>query len=476
MSMHSYEEKALDYYGEVIINKGLMLQAGFGARSIPTYVGEWLISHFTENGSLTEAGRKEIANFLNRYLPSKGQKEEIKNRLLNMETVELLDDYSVSVNLRTGERQLNIPLLDITDAHISPTIVGENELLVTSGVWGIGELFYVPPEDSKGHGQVWMRTFKPFQVAYVDMDYFIECRECFETGEWLDLLVSSIGFNPAVHTLEQKMILLTRILSLVEPRVNIVELSPKGTGKSFVYDNLSRYARVIGGGKVSPAVLFHHLRTHAPGIITKYDAVVLDEVQSIQGDSQGELIAGLKVYLESGRFSRGNTMGTSECGFVMLGNTTLDENGEPVYLEQGIFTEIPNFLQETAFIDRIHGLIAGWKMPRIRRDTPSQGLGFKGDFFSEILHRLRSDVRPSDYVAQHLPLRNCDDLRDRKAITRLATGYLKLLFPNLRPSYDEYVRYCLEPAVELRQRIRDELHQMDAEYQKVAILIDATPS
>lgn len=467
--LESFEQKALDYYGEVIINKRLIHEAGFGARAIPTYVGEWILSHFIEGGELTEESRGKIANFLGRYLPQKGQKDEIKNRLLKMETVQLLDDFSITVNLNTGQRHLRIPLLDINDAFVSEQIVDQNELLVTSGVWGIGSLFYVPPDGPGDKGQVWMREFKPFQISKVDVDYFQECRQHFTLDEWLDLMVSSIGFNPRSQTQSQKMILITRIIPLAEPRVNIVELSPKGTGKSFVYDNLSRYARVVAGGKVTPPVLFHNLSTHTPGLITRYDAIVLDEAQSIQGDSTGELIAGLKVYLESGRFSRGNTMGTSEAGFAMLGNITLDEQHRPVHEEDGLFREIPNFLQETAFIDRIHGLIAGWEMGRVTKDSPSSSMGFKGDFFSEILHALRSDAHYAEYVSQEMLLVNCDDLRDRKAITRLATGFLKLLFPDMRPSADQFKEFCVRPAVALRQRIRDELHRLDPEYVKVSI-------
>jgi len=467
--MGTFEQKALDYYGEVIINKHLIHEAGFGARAIPTYVGEWILSHFVQEGQLTEDSRERIAAFLGKYLPAKGQKDEIKNRLLKMETVQLLDDFSVSVNLKTGHRHLRIPLLDIGDAFVSEYIVDQNELLVTSGVWGIGSLFYVPPDGPGDKGQVWVREFRPFQVSSVDLDYFRECRQHFTFDEWLDLMVSSIGFNPRSQTLRQKMILITRIIPLAEPRVNIVELAPKGTGKSFVYDNLSRYARVVAGGKITPAVLFHNLVTHIPGLITRYDAIVLDEVQSIRGDSAGELIAGLKVYLESGRYSRGNTMGTSEAGFVMLGNITLVERHRPLHEEEGLFREIPNFLQETAFIDRIHGLIAGWGMGRVTKDTPSRSMGFKGDFFSEILHVLRSDAHYAEYVSQEMRLVNCDDLRDRKAITRLATGFLKLLFPDMKPTEEEFKEFCVKPAVELRQRVRDELHKMDPEYAKVSI-------
>ncbi len=467
--MDSFEQKALDHYGEVIIDKHLIHEAGFGARAIPTYVGEWILSHFAQDGQLTEESRERIAGFLGKYLPAKGQKDEIKNRLLKLETVQLLDDLSVTVNLRTGQRYLRIPLLDINDALVSEQIVDENELMVTSGVWGIGSFFYVPPDQPGDKGQVWMRELRPFQVSSVDLDYFRECRQHFGFDEWLDLMVSSIGFSPGSQTLTQKMILITRIIPLAEPRVNIVELAPKGTGKSFVYDNLSRYARVVAGGKITPAVLFHNLVTHIPGLITRYDAIVLDEVQSIQGDTAGELIAGLKVYLEAGRYSRGNTMGTSEAGFVMLGNITLDEQHRPVHEGEGLFREIPNFLQETAFVDRIHGLIAGWEMERVTRDTPSHSMGFKGDFFSEILHALRSDARYAEYVAQEMHLTHCDDLRDRKAITRLATGFLKLLFPDIKPTEEQFRDSCVKPAVELRQRIRDELHKMDPEYAKVEI-------
>jgi len=469
----SFEQKAKDYYGEIVVNKGLFRQAGFGGRAIPAYVGEWVLSYYMEEQEeLDNNTRSKIANFVSMYLPSKGQKEEWKNRLLNQEPINLLDHFTVAVNLKTGQRHLNIPFLDMKDAFITEHLVEENELFLSSGVWGVGELFYIPPEGGKSKGQVWMRDFKPFQIAKVDLDYFIECRQYFTTSEWIDLLISSMGFSPIIFDQSQKMIFLTRMLPLVEPRVNLVELAPKGTGKSFVFDHLSRYARVIGGGKVSPAVLFHNNQTHEPGLVTRYDAVVLDEAQSIQGDSSGELIAMLKVYLESGRFSRGKTEASSEAGFVMLGNIMLDEKHTPINDERGIFREFPNFLQETAFIDRIHGLIQGWQLPRVTQNTPSTYLGFKGDLFAEILHSLRKDLKYSDYVSVNINLLGCDDLRDKKAITRTATGFLKLIFPNLKVNNDEFVKYCIEPAIILRQKVRDELYKMDKEYKKVLIEVD----
>ena len=474
--MKSFEQKAYDLFGEVVINKNLINSAGFSARAIPTYVGEWILYNFLEDGQLTEESREKVSAFVNKYLPQKGFKEDVKNRLLNMEIVRLLDDYSVSVNLKNGTRTLKIPYLDMNDAGISQEIVDENKLLLTSGVWGVADLTYNPPEDKGDKGKVWMRSFRPFQVGDVDLDYYKSCRKEFETTEWIDFLVSSMGFNPDIYDERQKHVLLTRLLPLVETRVNLIELAPKGTGKSFVYGNVSRYARVVGGGKISPAVMFHNNATNTPGIITRYDCVVLDEAQSIQGDAKGELVAGLKVYLESGKFSRGNTEAVAEAGFVMLANITLDERHEPVYKEDGVFKEIPNFLQETAFIDRLHGIIPGWYMPRVSKDTPSVTLGFKGDFFSEILHNLRSEPQYTDYVNLNMKLINCNDMRDRKAITRLASAYLKLILPDLQVSQDEFNKYCVQPAVNLRQRIRDELRKMDSEYAEVHIEVDESNS
>ena len=256
----------------------------------------------------------------------------------------------------------------------------------------------------------------------------------------------------------------------MKPRVNITELAPKGTGKSFVFDNISRYAAVIPGGKLSAPALFFNSNTKQIGLIPRYDVVVVDEIQKIHTDASGEAMAALKMYLESGRYRRSTgDMGTSESGFVMLGNITLGANLLPLYESDGIFKELPPALQESAFIDRTHGLIEGWFMPRVSRDTPSKTIGFKGDFFSEVLHELRVDLRYADYISQSLHLPQCDDMRDNKAIARLAEGYLKLLFPDLILSEEEFISYCVNPAVRMRQQIRDELSKIDQEYKWVTI-------
>ncbi len=469
--MKSFEKKARDYYGEVAINKGLMSQAGLGARAIPVYVGEWIISQFLSDEALTGEGREQVVQIVSKYLPQKADKNLLLNRLKEQEEVQIIDDFRVDVNLEKNTHELRIPVLDVNAAMIQKNIVDNNPMLLKTGMWGLGSLRYVPPDGEEVlKGQIWMVDFKPFQSPGVDLEYYKAGRKQFSLLEWIDLLVSSCQFNPDVLSLPQKMLLLSRIIPLVQPRVNMVELAPKGTGKSFVFDNISRYAAVIPGGKLSAPALFFNSNTKQIGLIPRYDVVVVDEVQKIHTDTAGEAMAALKMYLESGRYRRATgDMGTSESGFAMLGNITLGADRRPMYESNGIFKELPTSLQESAFIDRLHGLIEGWYMQRISRNTPSKDLGFKGDFFSEALHQLRVDLQYADYVSHSLRLPQCEDMRDNKAVARLAEGFLKLLFPDLVLTDEEFIEYCVNPAVRMRQQIRDELAKLDQEYKWVTI-------
>ena len=154
---------------------------------------------------------------------------------------------------------------------------------------------------------------------------------------------------------------------------------------------------------------------------------------------------------------------------IMLGNITLTNERRPLYQTEGLFKELPPALQESAFIDRLHGLLEGWFMPRITKNSPSRHLGLKGDFFGEVLHELRPRLEFADYVSHNLRLPSCDDMRDNKAIARIAEGYLKLLFPDLEVTDDQFTEFCVNPALRMRQQIRDELSKIDSEYAWVSI-------
>lgn len=465
----SFEEKAIKYYGEVCVNKSLVSQAGLGERSLPAYVSEWVVSRHAPTGELNEDVRKNIQDFLNRHLPAKDQKERLKSRLQQGEPLLILDEFSVEVNLRTNDLMLKIPCLDETRAGIEAHIIENYPLLLGSGVWGVGKLEYQPPNEIlRLLGRVHLFDFRPMQAATIDLDLFCEQRKHFTLNEWRDLLVSSMGYNPDFYSPEQQMYLLTRLIPIVQERVNLIELAPKGTGKSFIYLNLSRYVRLVSGGKVTAAVLFHNNATNQTGLLARFDVVVFDEAQTLSFDNPGEVVGVLKDYLESGRFSRGGKQQTTATsGIVILANIPLTADGQPRF--DNLFLNLPNFLRETAFIDRIHAILPGWKLPRIQKPAISQNTGFKADFFGEVLHALRHRAGFSEFVATEGQIVGTKDVRDHNAITRLASGYMKLLFPDMRLTHQDLVEYCLRPAAQLRQTVRDQLALLDPEYPQLMI-------
>lgn len=467
--METFEQKALDNFGSLIINKSFARKAGFGSRAIPVYVREWIVANYVgDSPDITDEARSEIADFVRKFVPDKSERETIKNRLYEQNDVKLLDDFSVYVNLAKGDRLLIIPFLDESKGSVPPNIVRDNEMLLSSGIWGVGTLSYAPPSDD-GPGQVIMRKFTPFQLASLDLEFFIDRRKEFTTEEWIDFIVNSMGFNHHIYSERQKILLISRLIPMVEPRFNLIELAPKGTGKSFVYENMSRYISVRSGA-ISAPVLFYNEARKTPGLITRFDSVVIDEAQKVKGDKSGELTALLKSYLEAGRFGRGSSGSiTSEAGIVILANIDLDENKRPLHEVIGLFRDFPNFLRETAFLDRFSGLLPGWDLPRISKDTPSICSGLKGDIFGEILHMLRADIGYRDFVKTNMQVENCDDMRDRKNVEAGATGLLKILFPDKQPSEQDFYQYCVNPAVEYRQRVRDELCKLDREYAPITM-------
>jgi ATP-dependent Lon protease len=313
-----------------------------------------------------------------------------------------------------------------------------------------------------------MVDFRPMQNARLDLDLYCECRAQFSLDEWRDLLVASMGYNPEAYNATQQMHLLTRLVPLVQERVNMIELAPKGTGKSFVFLNLSRYARLVSGGKVTAAALFYNNASKQAGLLSNYDLVIFDEAQSISFDNPGEIIGVLKDYLESGSFARGGTQKIeSSSGLMMLANIPLDEYRRPRH--ENLFAELPEFLSETAFIDRIHGILPGWELPRIEESFIGRGIGFKADYFGDVLHHLRTRAGYEQIVQRYNTITGTTDRRDTIAISRLATGFCKLLFPHGQVTPGDFAAYCLKPAVQLRQLVRDQLALLDPEYPKLRI-------
>lgn len=460
MNKQNLDKKIERIFPDVCVHKGIAASVGLSGRVIPAFVFDWLVSRYrTREGGVDGDG---IRRFIARYLPDKKQKESLLYELTLGNSIKILDAFSVKVHPTKGHLQLRIPSLDIT-GRVIETIVDENPLLLYGNVWGSATLMWMPKKGKEDIFEVVMTAFKPMQAASIDLEYFLENRKEFTLSEWQVLLIRCMGYAEDKYTAGQKMLLLARLIPLVEPRINIMELAPKGTGKSYIFSQLSRHVWLISGGVVTRPQLFYDMNRQQAGIISRYDAIVLDEIQTIRLKDADEIVGALKGYLESGEFRVMGFHGTADAGFVILGNIPI-EDGLPKHIN--FFQELPGWLKghsATALLDRFHGLLPGWELPRIESSSICQSFALRADYFGEVLYSLRSRQDHMAFVKDHMIANG--DLRDTRAIQRLACGYLKILFPDINSvTIDEFNEFCLKPAIALRANIRRQMAIMDPEF------------
>jgi len=443
----------------------------FAGKTIPSFIKDWLVKKFTdEDGNLDKEG---LLNFLDQFIPQKDSGKKIKGDLIvNKNDHTVLARVLVEPDIKRNIMRFSIPELEISPSEgvVEKYIVEKHPELLGGEVWGIFTLTYVPPSIPKESGYISIVDYKPFKPYDIDLDYFREGRKEFTLEEWVELLLRAMEYNPdGFQSLGQKLLFLSRLLIFVEPRLNIIELAPKGTGKSYIFNNLSKYGWCVGGGVITRAKMFYDMSRNTFGFIKRYDFVALDEIQTIRFSDEEELRGALKNYLESGKFTVGNAMGDSNAGLILLGNISLDKNWTP--LNYDYFLELPAFFHESALLDRFHGFIEGWRLPRISEDMRVSGYTLNVEYFSEVLHSLREYGKFSTIVEDLIEVSKKADTRDVIAIKRLTTAYLKLLFPHIKDTGDikreEFENYCLKPAIEKRRIIRKQLHMIDpAEYKE----------
>jgi len=430
-------------------------------RGAPAYVGEWLLDSIVPGtGELSAEEAAKVFQWADRFLPRPEDANIIKNRLLNGETVRVLTPVQVDVVLNRSrqERIAKLSLLQIPDAQIADGLVEKYPDLLNHGLWGVVELINTPTGPA-------VVNFKPMQ-ATVGLNLFKEARQQFSLSEWMDVLLTSMGYNPIVFTEDEKILLLCRLLPLVQKSMHLIELAPKGTGKSYIYENISPLVRLVSGGNVSPAVLFVNNASGQWGLLARYKVVVLDEVQTLKFEKPQEIIGGLKGFLANQRLTRGGLHETaSDCGLVMLANILLDTEQKPVMTP--LVAELPEFLREPAFLDRIRGILPGWRIRKLSSDCFAAGIGLKSDFLGDALLALREDQALDQWCASRIELIGKQRYRrNEQAIHSIASGMMKLLFPHGDVSREDFEHYCARPAQTLRQYVWDQLQQLDSEYRQ----------
>jgi len=469
--------KLKSVFADMAVYKSAQRNRFFSGLGIPSYLRDWLLMRFADkDGNINIA---EVNEYIKEYIPRREQWELLKTEMIkDGRKARFLAKIVVEMDVKSGEGLFKLPDFAFParkyEAIVADKVLREKKdtLLSSSETWGVVELEWYrggisgKPDD----GRVAMSDFNPFRPYQVDLEFYQDARKEFSLDEWLDLLLMAGDYNPVGFlTLKEKASLLSRLLPFVEKRVNIIELAPKGTGKSYFFSQISKYGWLVSGGSISRARLFYDISRRNVGIISRFDYVALDEIQSIRFPDEAEIRGALKGYLESGEYRVGDYRGLGEAGLILLGNINENSMNE----NTNMFRELPSVFQESALIDRFHGFIKGWHIPRMRENMKAEGWGLYTEYFSEILHALRNEIRYRAVIDELVYGPKGADTRDVEAIKRLATGFLKLLFPNVLSPRDIEVaifeRYCLEPAKYMRAVIRKQLHIMDPEY------VDALP-
>ncbi|MBB6067913.1 BREX system Lon protease-like protein BrxL [Methanococcus maripaludis] len=443
----------------------------FSGYNLPSFIKDWLIAKYTDQAG--NVYRNDILDFLEKYIPKKH--EDIKGELLvKNDEIKLLTRLLVEPDVKTGNLKFSIPDIGIksNDGIIAPNIAKEFPELRGGESWGIITLRYVP-QMGKEKGFIELSGYTPFKPYDVDIEYFKTIRKEYNISDWIDLLIRSMEYNPdyddnefGFTNLTKKLLFLSRLLVFVEPNLNLIELAPKGTGKSYIFGNLSKTGWMISGGTITRAKMFYDANRGTEGLVGRYDYIAIDEIQTIKFSDEMEIAGAMKSYLEQGTFTVANYKGTGQTGFILLGNIPLNENKKPT--SKTYFENLPKVFKESALLDRFHGFIKGWNLPRVTEDIKVKGYALNVEYFSEIMHTLRTSGEYSVIVDDLLDIPNGADTRDVKAIKKICTGYLKLLFPHVKSSKDvdltDFENYCLQPALEKRKIIKEQIHLIDSEF------------
>ena len=463
------QQKVRQYFSAMSIYKDPMATNSiYAGRNLPSFVKDYLLKRYL-NVSTGEIDTLGLNAFLDKVIPANGG--TVKDDILAGKEVTLLARFSIYIDLVKGEKQFAIPDYGIKQREgIIPDYVyakhpGE---LVDGEKWGIVKLCLLPDDDNDKKNHVRMVDFKPFKpYSSVDIEYLREARQHFTNEEWFDVLLSAMEYDPDGFTsMTQKMEFLTRLLIFIEPRLNVIELAPKGTGKSYVFGNLSKYGWLVSGGKVTRAKLFYDKQKQQNGIIKNHDFTVFDEIQTIIFQEPAEIQAALKAYLESGKTTIDNNEFTSECGLMLMGNIPLSANRLPI--SPNYFDSLPSNFKESALLDRFHTFIEGWKLPRVNDSMIFKGWTINVEYFSEIMHSMRSQNSYGLLCVELVEFEAKADVRDSEAIERIGTAYMKLLFPYGQKvedvDKDAFDLYCLQPAVYRRGIIKEQCHLIDSEF------------
>ena len=456
----SLEKKIMNAFIGKVVRKDLAFLVK-GGLPVPTYVLEYLLGQYcaTDDQEAIEAGLEKVKQVIKNNYVHRAEAESVKGKIRENGKYRIIDKVTVTLNEKDDEYQAAFANLGLTRVPIGTQYVKANpKLLSGNGVWCIVTIGYISGEDIKVRWDI--QTLKPVQISNVDLQEYIEQRQNFTTDEWIDFLMHTVGLNPEVMNRREKFITLARLLPHVENNFNFMELGPKGTGKSHVFQELSPYGVLVSGGDVTPARLFVKIQGNKEilGLVGYWDVVAWDEFEQQPGRNvDAVLIDTMQNYLANKSFNRGKGTHEASASMSFVGNT---KHTVPYMLKNThLFESIPTSFIKGAFLDRIHLYNPGWEIKMLKKNSFSKGYGLITDYIAAVLHELRNDDRTAilkDYAKFDGSLSE----RDHLAIRKTFSGMMKLLYPDGRMT-DQEAYELIDFAAESRKRVKDQLYVID---------------
>lgn len=454
------QEKIMNAFMGKVVRKDLAFLVK-GGLPVPTYVLEYLLGQYcaSDDEQVIEAGLEKVKSVIQNNYVHRADAEAVKGTIREAGRHRIIDKVTVVLNEKSDEYQATFANLGLSGVPIGTQYVKANpKLLSGNGVWCIVTIGYISGEDIKVRWEI--QTIKPIQISNIDVKEYINQRQKFTTDEWIDFLMHTIGLNPDVMNRREKFITLARLLPHVENNFNFMELGPKGTGKSHVFQELSPFGVLVSGGDVTSARLFVKMsgKREELGLVGYWDVVAWDEFEQQKGRNvDAVLIDTMQNYLANKSFNRGKGTHEASASMCFVGNTK--HTVSYMLKNNHLFESIPISFIKGAFLDRMHLYNPGWEIKMLKKESFSKGYGLITDYIAAVLHDLRNNDLTSmlkDYAKFDPSLSE----RDHLAIRKTFSGMVKLLYPNLNMTPEE-ANELVDFAAEGRKRVKDQLYIID---------------
>jgi len=457
------QEKITKYFDGKVVRKDLA-KGIKGNAVVPMYVLEYLLGQHCasfDNQIITQ-GVEKVKEIVKNHFVHRDEAEVIKSIIREKGQHKVIDKVTVHLNEKSDVYEAIFSNLGIKNVQVDDDTIKKHPKLLTGGVWCIVELGYFHTEE-RGSVPWLLINLKPIQISNIGIDEFKESRQYFNKTEWIDLLMQSIGLNPENFSFRGKLIQLTRLIPYCENNYNLIELGPKGTGKSHIFSELSPHGILISGGDVTQAKLFVNNASGNIGLVGYWDCVAFDEFAGKEKRVDRKLVDIMKNYMANKSFSRGRDVYGATASMVFVGNT---EHTVPYMLKHAdLFEALPKGYYDTAFLDRVHCYIPGWEVQKLNYELFTNDYGFIVDYLAEVLRELRKEDY-SQFIKKHYTLNDTLTSRDRDGITKTFSGLVKIIYPDGKCTKEE-IQELLEFSVEGRKRVKNQLIKIDDTFELV---------